>query len=127
MTKADALHTFWAGFGLPAMLEEAVPDRGGVDYPYITYNQVTDSFEREVYITASIWDRTAPGYNATQALDAKVEEISNAIGQGGIWQPYDGGYIWIRRGSPFCNSLGDPSDDAIRRRVLNIVAEYWSI
>lgn len=127
MTKEEALFLFWASFGLKAYEESSVPagDRAP-EFPYITYQVVTDSFGGESAMTASIWDIKAQGHSATKANDLKAAEISKAIGMGGKLIPYDGGAIWLKRGTPFAQSMGDDSDDRIRRKLLNITAEYIS-
>ena len=125
MTKTQALFQFWMSFGYPAYNEQSVPTgENAPNYPYITYQTVTDSFGGTAYMTASIWDRDRNGYSADIANDTKTEEISAYIGRGGKLLPVDGGAIWIKRGSPFAQSMGDPSDDKIRRKLLNITAEY---
>ena len=61
MTKAAAIHEFWNSFGLKAFEENYVKDADEngnpikPEFPYITYQLVTDSFDREVMATASVW------------------------------------------------------------------------
>lgn len=127
MTKTEALFKFWSSFGYPVYNEQSVPTgENAPAYPYITYQVVTDSFGEAVPMTASIWDLMRDGYSANSANDQKAEEISRYIGRGGKVLPIDGGAIWITRGSSFAQSMGDPENDAIRRKVLNITAEYIS-
>ena len=118
MTKAAAIYQFWSGFGLTAYEENTVPT--DATFPYVTYQLVTDSFDREVAATASLWYR---GESWT-AINAKTEEISSHIGLGGKIIKCDGGRIWIKRGQPFAQNMGDESDDAIRRKYLNIYIEF---
>ena len=123
MTKAAAICDFWAGFGLPAFEENSVPS--GVDepaFPYITYQLITDSFGDDVAMTASLWYRDSSWVKA----NAKADEISEAIGYGGDVILYDGGNIWIKRGKPFAQRMGDASDQMIKRIIINIEAEYFS-
>lgn len=127
MTKAAAIQEFWSSFGLPAFEENAVPAGGGTDgssdapeFPYITYEFVSDDLGAEVAMTASVWYRGPSWVPA----NAKSEEIGARIGYGGILLSCDGGRIWIRRGSPFSQPMGDESDDMIRRKVLGITAMY---
>ena len=56
--------------------------------------------------------------------NAKAEEIGKHIGRGGRLIPCSGGAIWLKRGSPFAQSMGDNADDMIRRKYLNITAEF---
>ena len=114
MTKAAAIYQFWSGFGLTAYEENTVPT--DVAFPYVTYQLVTDSFDREVAATASLWYR---GESWT-AINAKTEEISKKIGASGKKIAVDGGGIWIKRGQPFAQNMGDESDDLIKRKYINI-------
>lgn len=121
MTKEAALYNFWSMFGLPAYEENSVPSgEDGADYPYITYQVVTDSFGNDVLLTGSVWCRSTSWKEA----NAKAQEISNMLSRGGVMISCDGGAIWIRRGVPFAQSMGDDSDDLIKRKYINIVAEY---
>ena len=118
MTKAAAIYQFWSGFGLTAYEENTVPD--DADFPYITYQLVTDSFGREIPLTASIWYRS----ESWTAINAKTEEISQKISRGGKIISCDGGAIWLKRGQPFAQNMGDESDDLIKRKYLNVTAEF---
>ena len=120
MTKAAAIYQFWNSFGLTAYEENTVPD--DADFPYITYQLVTDSFDYEIPLTASIWYRS----ESWTAINAKAEEISQQIGRGGKIIPCDGGAIWLKRGQPFAQSMGDESDNLIKRKYLNITAEFMT-
>ena len=118
MTKAAAIYQFWNSFGLTAYEENSVPT--DADFPYITYQLVTDIFDREVPVTASLWYRS----ESWTDINAKTEEISQKISRGGKIISCDGGAIWLKRGQPFAQSMGDESDDLIKRKYLNITAEF---
>ena len=118
MTKASALYNFWSGFGLPTYEENTV--QTDAEFPYITYQVVTDSFGAEVALTASVWYRDTSWVEA----NAKSEEISRTISRGGKTIPVDGGVLWLKRGTPFSQSMGDETDDLIKRKYLNITAEF---
>ena len=120
MTKAAAIYQFWNSFGLTAYEENTVPD--DADFPYITYQLVTDSFDREIPLTASIWYRS----ESWAGINAKKDEISQKISRGGKIIPCDCGAIWLKRGQPFAQSIGDESDDLIKRKYLNITAEFMT-
>lgn len=120
MTKAAAIYQFWSGFGLTAYEENTVPT--DAVFPYITYQLVTDSFDREVAVTASLWYRS----ESWTAINAKTEEISQKISRGGKIISCDGGAIWLKRGQPFAQSMGDESDNLIKRKYLNITAEFMT-
>ena len=121
MTKEAALYNFWSMFGLPAYEENSVPTgEDGAEFPYITYQVVTDSFGNDVALNGSVWYRSTSWKEA----NAKAQEISEKISRGGITIACDGGIIWLRRGVPFAQSMGDESDDLIKRKYLNITAEF---
>ena len=120
MTKAAAIYQFWSGFGLTAYEENTVPT--DAVFPYITYQLVTDSFNREVAATASLWYRS----ESWTAINAKTEEISQKISRGGKIIACDGGAIWLKRGQLFAQNMGDESDDLIKRKYLNITAEFMT-
>lgn len=120
MTKAAAIYQFWSGFGLTAYEENTVPDDAA--FPYITYQLVTDSFDREIPLTASLWYRS----ESWTAINAKTDKISQKISRGGKIIACDGGAIWLKRGQPFAQSMGDESDDLIKRKYLNITVEFMT-
>ena len=120
MTKAAAIYQFWNSFGLTAYEENTVPE--DADFPYITYQLVTDSFDYEIPLTASIWYRS----ESWTDINAKAEEVSQKISRGGKIIPCDGGAIWLKRGQPFAQSMGDESDNLIKRKYLNITAEFMT-
>ena len=120
MTKAAAMYQFWNSFSLTAYEENSVPD--DAVFPYITYQLVTDSFDREISISASLWYRS----ESWTAINAKTEEISQKISRGGKIISCDGGAIWLKRGQPFAQNMGDESDDLIKRKYLNITAEFMT-
>lgn len=119
MTKSAAIYQFWGTF-LTAYEENTVPENA--TFPYITYQLVTDSFDTDVQMTASIWYRGSSWIEA----NAKAEEISNYIGRGGVFLNCDGGKIWLKRGTPFSQNMGDESDNLIKRKYLNITAEFFT-
>jgi hypothetical protein len=120
MTKAASIYQFWNGFGMTFYEENTVPT--DATFPYGTYQLVTDSFDREVAATASLWYRD----ESWTAINAKTEEIAQHIGLGGKIIKCDGGRIWIKRGQPFAQNMGDESDDLIKRKYLNVNIEYFT-
>lgn len=122
MTKASALYNFFSSFGIEAYEETLVPTGDEApEFPYLTYQLVTDSFDNEVIIPVSLWYRSEA---SLLALNTKTEEISQRIGRGGVFLDCDGGKIWIKRGSPFAQTMSDPNDNTIRRKYINITAEF---
>ena len=120
MTKAAAIYQFWNSFGLTAYEENTVPT--DADFPYITYQLATDSFDREIPLTASLWYRS----ESWTGVNAKTEEISQKISRGGKIISCDGGAIWLKRGQPFAQNMGDESDNLIKRKYLNITVDFMT-
>ena len=119
MTKDKALQAFFESFGLSAYTASGVPR--DTEFPWLTYEYSTSAFdEGETSITVNLWYHT----ESEAVPNAKAQEISNAIGQGGRTIRCDGGFIWLKRGSPFCQSLADEADRNIKRRYISITAEY---
>ncbi len=123
MTKEAALYNFWASFGIPAYEESSVPTgENAPNFPYITYQVVTDSIGYDTAMTASVWYRSSSWIEP----NAKAREIDKRISLSGVLLPYDGGALWLKRGTPFAQNMGDDADDMIRRKILNVSAEYIS-
>ena len=127
MTREQSLFDFWNGFDIPAFEENSVPTGDDAPaFPYITYQLVTDALGNEVPISASVWDRNKNEYSALANVQNKVEEIREKISRGGIMLPFDGGAIWLKRGRPFDQTMGDADDDQVVRAYLNMTAEFLS-
>lgn len=118
MNKMQALHQFWSGFSIPAYDENSVPDNAPL--PYITYEATSDDFGHMVAQTASLWYRSSSWSDIT----SKETEISQYISRGGRMIAFDGGSMWIQRATPWAQRMNDPSDENIRRIVLNVMIEY---
>lgn len=119
-TKAAALYEFFNQF-LTFYPNTSVPENA--QYPYGTYELITSAWEGgEVGLTINLWYRT----ESETLPNAKAQEMSEAIGLGGKIIPCDGGFIWIKRGSPWCQSIAD-EDIAIKRRYINVTAEYFTL
>lgn len=123
MTKEEALYQFFASFGIPAY-ESASVGTGDdkPSFPYLTYDGATDSFGAEIPIACSLWFRDWSWASANE----KADQISRDIGMCGKVIRYDGGALWIKRGTPFAQSMGDDSDNLIKRKYINLIAEYIS-
>lgn len=118
MTPAAAVCDFMAGFGIPAYAATSVPDDAG--FPYITYELAVDDFwGGEVAFAMDIWYRG----DSEAGPNAKACEVSKAL-VGCKCIPCDGGGIVLKKGSPFCRGMGDTADDKIKRRHINLTAEF---
>ena len=118
MNKVQALHSFWSGFSLKAYDETSVPD--SAQLPYLTYEVSTDDFGHILAQTASLWYRDSSWASITE----KEQMIADYIGKGGKMISYDEGAIWIRKAAPWSQRMSDPSDEMIRRIVLNVIVEF---
>ena len=118
MTKDKALYAWFNGF-MPFYPTSSVP--ADVVFPYGTYELITDNiWGGDVGLTVNLWFYT----DSEADPNAKAQEFAQYIGAGGAVIPCDEGFIWIKRGTPWCQSLVDESDAKIKRRYINITAEY---
>lgn len=122
MRKSQAIHQFWSSFGLKAYDEYTVPTGDGKpDFPYITYSVSESAIDEPVSMSASVWYRSSSWTDIEQKTNQICERIKfmNAI-------KIDDGYITIVGGTPFAQRMDDPSDDLVRRMILNVTVEYFT-
>jgi hypothetical protein len=117
MDKWQALDAFWNSFGWKAFDEYTVPD--DVPLPYITYETQISDLDEPVMLTASLWYHSM----SWEAVSIKASEISEAIG-GGYGVRYDSGRLWVTKAVPFAQRVAEPSDEQVRRIIIQINAEY---
>lgn len=120
MDKYEAQYTFWSSFGVPAYEENSVPNVDDVTYPYITYQAMSAVFNGNVVANASIWARSTSWVGA----DSLSDTIESRLKDGGEVLRYDGGIIWVTPESPFSQSMGDPEDDLIKRKILSVQLHF---
>lgn len=122
MTPEAAIYQFMSGFGIPAYAATSTPS--DAEFPYLTYDLVTGCWgDMEANMPVNIWYRTD-----SEALpNAKVRELKEAIGLGGVTVPCDGGMLWIKTGQPWAQAVQVEGDDKIKRRYVNINIEYLTI
>lgn len=132
MTPAAALYQFFASAipGWSAYSETAVPSQAAGDaydaaFPYLTYSLPTSSFDfGEVSIAVNLWHKAANNQKIPETvMNDAANALSAAIGRGGVTLPCDGGFIWLKRGTPFAQAMQD-EDTTIKRRYINITAEF---
>lgn len=118
MNKFEALNAFWSSFGLTAYDDSAVPSNAQL--PYLTYRNIDGEFTRPVQCDVSLW------YYGTslEPVTQKAMEIDAVLSNGGKLVGYTGGGFWIRKGSPFYQTMGDASNDMIRRGIIITEIEY---
>jgi len=118
VTKEAALHQFFNSLGIPGYPVSSVPD--GPEDKYLTYDLRTGAFDSgEISITVNLWFYTT----SEEEPNAMARKLSETTGNGGKVIRCDGGYIWLKRGSPWCQSL---SDGAYKRRYINMTAEFFT-
>lgn len=118
MNKAQAIHSFWSSFGLPAYDQYTVPDDATM--PYITYNVAEAEIDNYVGLYGNVWYR---GTSWEQA-ELKTAEIASRLAR---MNPIklDNGYLALNLGTPFAQRLQDP-DDNVRRIYINLQAEFYT-
>lgn len=118
MTKAEALHAFMSSFGITAYPNEA---ETSAVFPYLVYEQVLGAFDDGAMpLVVNLWyygDSLLP-------IVSKTEEISKAIGMGGVYVPCDGGALLIQRGTPFSQPQTDAADNKIKGRYINVTVNF---
>lgn len=122
MNKYQAQQSFWSSFEWAAFNENTVPGDAlaANDNRIITYESFADSLGNSRQTSASLWHRST----SWTVIHAKAEEIAEAIESNVLPAiPIDGGYLKIRKGTPFATDMSD-EDDTIRRVILNVEIEY---
>ena len=120
MTPEAAIYGFLNGFSIPAYASASVPDQA--QFPYITYDLVLGEWEQgEVNMPVNVWYRAD-----SEALpNAKVREIGERIGMGGVLLHCDGGVLWVKKGSPWAQAVTvEGEDEKVKRRYVNINIEF---
>lgn len=120
VTPEAAIYQFLSGFGVPAYAATATPS--DAEFPYITYDLVLGRWNGgEVNMPVNVWFRT----DGEAAPNALVRQLSRALRDGGVQVPCDGGTIWLKKGSPWAQSVRvEGEDDKVKRRYVNINIEY---
>lgn len=101
----EALYHFFSGFGLPAYPENQAPAKAAL--PYITYTLTKPNWIATVPYYARVWYRS----QGNEAIDAKVDEIAAAIGEG-VSLPTESGAVYLSKGDNFAQMqvfAGDPT------------------
>lgn len=120
MTKDKALHAWFQQFDIPFYPVTALPPADDIVFPYGTYEPIFSNFGEETYPSVNMYFRT----ESEAVPNAKVDEFSKAIGMGGTIVKCDEGAMWIKRGSPFAQSILDPDNSNLKRRLIHIVIEF---
>lgn len=118
---AKALNGFWGSFSIPAYVEDNVPN--GAVLPYITYTVVDPDWGEAASIQARVWYKDT----SRVALNSKVSEIKQAIGEGKSIRT-ETGFITLHRDSNFAQN--QPYDDEgksnIKVAYLNAIIHSYT-
>lgn len=114
---AQTWNDFLEGFGLPAYDENTVPE--DAEMPRLTYSWSESEMDAPVALSASLWYRS----KGWKSITLMANSIYAGVGYAGKVLPVVGGYLWIKRGSPFSQRVTDP-DDGIRRILINFTVEF---
>ena len=119
---AAALYSFFSSFGLPAFVENNVPDvpneNGEMEQfspPYITYELREPEPGKQTYLVARVWYLDT-GFDA---VTRKVDEIKAAIGPG-IRIPAGDGIIVLWMDDNFCQ-FQPPDEPKIKIAYLMFI------
>lgn len=118
MDKEQALHSFWSQF-CTAYEENSVPDNAVL--PYITYQKAFGDFDQPTAMTGSIYTRSTSWRQA----DSILNQIDNAIKEGGQIITFDDGKIYFTKGTPFAQTMGE-DDRNIKRYVINLSVKFFT-
>jgi hypothetical protein len=117
---AIALYNFFSGFGLPAYVEYAPPD--DAELPYITYQLTDPDWRDSATFYARVWYRST----SYAQINAKVDEIAAAIGEGLRIPTPGGGSIWLNKGTPWSQNISNPGDDTLKEVYLNFILNAFT-
>lgn len=131
MNKQQAYNSFWNSFGVLAFEENSVPTQDVLKSlaeskhlpsdRYITYQVLTDDLDHPVFPTASIYHRST----SWEVVDLLANRISKYIKNMSIISLDDGG-MFITKGTPFSQHMGEDGDTTIKRVVLNLGIEFFT-
>ena len=117
LNTAKTLKTFFSGFGLPAYIENNVPEE--TPLPYITYPLVEPEWDRQASFYCQVW---WPKRDLTALLETAGEIVSE-IGESRII-PQNGGYIAIYPETPLIQILTDEDTD---RAYINMMIRAYHL
>ena len=132
MDKQQAYNAFWGDFGVLAFEENSIPDDTVIQalidagvapakYPMIAYEVIVDDLNNAIYPSASIYDKSS----SWERIDKLVNTISARIQNMGTIK-LDNGRMFITKGSPFAQHMGEGEDFDIKRIVLNLGVEFFT-
>ena len=114
-STANALYEFFSGFGIPAYLQDTIPDNAQM--PYITYELFEPECLTTAFFNASVWYKDT----GLDAISRKVDEIRDAIGNGGVTLHTEEGVIRLYRDERFAQMMSDPNPETKRAYLSMII------
>ena len=109
---AKALYSFFSSFGLDAYVEYSPPE--DAQLPYITYQLIEPDWWDGGTFYARVWYRST----SYTAINAKVDAISAAIGEGKSIRT-DDGVVYLSKGTPWVQFMPMEGDDTLKVAYLN--------
>ena len=119
--KIQAVYDFWSNFGWPVYDENSVPDSAAT--PYITYHVSTGSLGDRVTLYGNLWDRSTSWERISRKALEIEEYVTNMYPSA---TAFDSGRLYIVKGSPFAQRMGEPGDDMMKRIYINLDAEFFA-
>jgi len=91
-------------------------------FPYGTYPVVRPGLMQSMITTASFFDRRPLQLGFFRLVDDVHRQAAQLIPEEGVQLRLSGnkGVVWLMRGNPFTNRMGDPDDNAITRGLINL-------
>ena len=117
---AAALYQFFSSFGIPAFVENTVPDElpgvvEKVEPPYITYELREPEPGSKCSLVARVWYMDT----SFDAIARKVDQIKDALREG-VSIPTSDGAIWLWMDTNFCQ-FQPPSEPKEKIAYLMLV------
>ena len=117
LNTAKTLKTFFSGFGLPAYIENNVPEE--TPLPYITYPLVEPEWDRQASFFVQVWWQKRD----LTALLGTAGEIVKQIGPGAVIRQNDG-FIAIYPETPLIQIMTDEDTD---RAYINLMIRAYHL
>ena len=118
MDRFQAIHSFWASFGIPAFNKYAVPDIAAL--PYLTYDTAIGSIDDIIPLNATIYY----GGTLLDNLSKKTEEIyKKIVNDDPVTIEFEGGYLWIYKSGIFAQDMPSDSDN-VKSKLITVYAEF---
>lgn len=118
---AKVLNTFWNSFGIPAYIEENLPN--DVQLPYITYTLSQPEWKDTTTLQARVWYK---GTGFSQLVE-KVDEISRIIGEGYSVQTEDkNGCVVLFKDINFAQIQPFTDESQLKVAYLNLIMHAYT-